>query len=87
MCSVLEVERKNARSEEKTDSSDQLTGGEEGRKLNAETLRAQRRTKEEFTQRARRKSTEGTEKRNPRGQPGMAVPQAERIEIAFASDY
>jgi hypothetical protein len=78
MCSVLEVERKNARSEEKTDSSDQLTGGEEGRKLNAETLRAQRRTREEFTQRARRKSTEGTEMRKTGAQVGMAGTQAER---------
>jgi hypothetical protein len=27
-----------------------------------------------LTQRAQRKSTEDTEKRNPRAQPGMAVP-------------
>jgi hypothetical protein len=46
-----------ARKKRTADSSDQIAGGEEGRKLNAETLRAQRRTKEEFTQRARRKST------------------------------
>jgi hypothetical protein len=47
MCSVLEVERKNARS-----------GGE----------------RKDFTQRARRWNTESTEKKNPRAQPGMAVP-------------
>jgi hypothetical protein len=33
MCSVLEVERKNARSGGKTDSSDQIAGGEEGKRL------------------------------------------------------
>jgi hypothetical protein len=34
MCGVLEVERKNARCEEKTiaDSSDQIAGGEKGKR-------------------------------------------------------
>jgi len=47
MCSVLEVERKNARRGEITDSSDQITGGEEKRKDNAETQRTQRIRREE----------------------------------------
>jgi hypothetical protein len=33
MGSVLEVERKNARRGEITDSSDQIAGGEEGKRL------------------------------------------------------
>jgi len=54
-----------------TDSSDQIAGGEERRKDNAEAQRTQT----------------FAEKRNPRAQPFLAVSQEERIEIAFASDY
>ncbi len=54
------------------DTGEQIAGREGGRKLNAETLRAQRRTREEFTQRTRRKRTEVAEKSNPRRRPKAA---------------
>jgi len=56
--------------------------------LEVERKNARRAEKEKISHRGRRgRSAEDTEKRNPRAQPGMAVPQEERIAIAFASDY
>ena len=68
------------------DSSDQIAGGEEGGELNAETPKAQRRTREEFTQRARSKSTEDTEMRKTGAQAAMAGTQAERTQEAGLKD-
>jgi hypothetical protein len=56
--------------------------------LEVERKNARRAEKEKISHGGGRgRSAEGTEKRNPRAQPGMAVPQEERVEIAFASDY
>jgi hypothetical protein len=81
MCSVLEVERKNTRTEEKTDSREQRSDSRRRRRKKAE-----RRDAESAEKNERRLHTEGTEKKNPRAHPGMAVPQEERNPRAGLKD-